>query len=156
MARGRFGRRVARWRERAGLTQEELGDRIGLSRSAVSKIERDLRGLSLDTALRLAATLGVSVESLMTDAPPQEATETAEDNHPGVSGGATGQALLMELARAVSASARAMEKRISEVEAVEARALEKAQDNIERMMAYLPAPAPHSAGRRDEEAARDA
>lgn len=147
---------MARWRERAGLTQEELGDRIGLSRSAVSKIERDLRGLSLDTALRLAATLGASVESLMTDAPPQEATETAEDSHPGVSGGVTDQALLMELARAVSASARAMEKRISEVEAVEARALEKAQDNIERMMAYLPAPVPHSADRRDEEAVRDA
>lgn len=145
---------MARWRERVGLTQEELGDRIGLSRSAISKIERDLRGLSLDTALRLASTLGVSVETLMADAAPQEVTATAQDSGAGAPGEFTGRALLMELAAAVRASARALEARVTEVEAPEARALELAQKNIERMMQYMPGP--HSADRRDEEAVSDA
>jgi transcriptional regulator with XRE-family HTH domain len=45
------GARVATARERAGFTQRELGDRIGLGRSAITRIELGQRQLD---ALELA------------------------------------------------------------------------------------------------------
>ena len=43
MARTGFGLRVARWRDVAGLTQEQLGARAGISKQYVSAIENGTR-----------------------------------------------------------------------------------------------------------------
>ena len=40
---GSFGARLRRLREAAGLTQEELASRVGLSSDAVSRLERGQR-----------------------------------------------------------------------------------------------------------------
>jgi transcriptional regulator with XRE-family HTH domain len=61
----KLGRRLQRLRQRAGLTQHELAERSGVSRTAIASIETGQRsGITLDNALRLADTLGVSVETL--------------------------------------------------------------------------------------------
>jgi putative transcriptional regulator len=47
-----------------GMTQQELADRVGVSRQTVISIERGRFRPTVELALRLARTLGVSVESL--------------------------------------------------------------------------------------------
>jgi transcriptional regulator with XRE-family HTH domain len=61
----RLGRRLRQFRLRAGLTQHELAERSGVSRTVIASIETGQRsGITLDNALRLADVLGVSVETL--------------------------------------------------------------------------------------------
>lgn len=51
----RFGRNLWRCRRRADLSQEELADRVGLSRTAIYTLELGHRLPRLDTILKLAA-----------------------------------------------------------------------------------------------------
>jgi len=51
-------------RKSLGLTQAELARRVGLTRAAYSNIESGTKNPSLETALRIAAVLGRSVEEL--------------------------------------------------------------------------------------------
>ena len=60
-----FGDRLRRLREAAGLTQEELADRAGLSRDAVSALERGRRRHPQAQTFRaLATALGLSEEEV--------------------------------------------------------------------------------------------
>ncbi|MFS8639508.1 MAG: helix-turn-helix domain-containing protein [Symbiobacteriaceae bacterium] len=52
-------------RVRAGLTQQALGDRAGLTQSAISKIETGRVGCSVPVLHRLAQALGCPVDALM-------------------------------------------------------------------------------------------
>jgi putative transcriptional regulator len=58
------GRRVAEARRRAGLTQQQLAERIGVGRVTITRIENDAQTPSLDVALALARELGEPVEAL--------------------------------------------------------------------------------------------
>ncbi len=51
-------------RKRIGLTQTELSNRVGISRRALSSIEKSIAVPSVDIALKLAITLNTSVEDL--------------------------------------------------------------------------------------------
>ncbi len=51
-------------RKRIGLTQTELSNRIGISRRALSSIEKSLSIPSVDIALKIAAALNTTVEKL--------------------------------------------------------------------------------------------
>lgn len=53
----RFGRNLAAARERAGMTQEELGFRADLHRTAVGQLERGERTARLDTYVKLLGAL---------------------------------------------------------------------------------------------------
>src|SRR5699024_5929271 len=69
-------------RKRAGLSQEELAGRLGVSRQAVSKWETGEAQPELSKLAPLAAELGVSVDWLLSDAEPEEPRaepERAED-----------------------------------------------------------------------------
>jgi len=61
----------------AGLSQRELGERTGLSPQAISGIEGGHFAPSLDAALRLAASLGASVEELFAEPQPSRPLEVA-------------------------------------------------------------------------------
>lgn len=65
--RQHFGKTLAAERKKAGLSQEELGDRAGLHRTEVSLIERGLREPRLETLLKLARGLGMQPATLIAE-----------------------------------------------------------------------------------------
>jgi len=62
---GRFARNLVHARERAGLSQEELGLRASLHRTEISLLERGTRVPKIDTLVKLAGGLGVSPGDLL-------------------------------------------------------------------------------------------
>lgn len=60
-----IGRRIQQSREQAGLTQEELAERIDRSTQFISTIERGLAGPSLETVIHLCEVLGTSTEWIL-------------------------------------------------------------------------------------------
>lgn len=66
MGRDWIGLRVARWRDVAGMTQQELADRVGVSAAYISMIEHGRRAVTKRSLLiSLATALGVRVEDLI-------------------------------------------------------------------------------------------
>ncbi len=60
-----FGENLARCRERAELSQEELGIRAELHRTEISQLERGLRVARIDTLVKLAGALEVTPADLI-------------------------------------------------------------------------------------------
>lgn len=54
-------------RKKAGMTQAQLAEKLGISYVGVSQWENDLRNPKLDTLQRIAAALGVPVQELISD-----------------------------------------------------------------------------------------
>lgn len=61
----KVGARVRAARESARLTQEELGQRIGLTRASVTNIEKARQNVQLHTLYSIARELGVPVTALL-------------------------------------------------------------------------------------------
>jgi len=59
-----FGERLHALREHAGLSQEQMAERLGLSQRAYSHWERDLVALRPDQLFKLAQALNVPIEEL--------------------------------------------------------------------------------------------
>ena len=76
---GEIGRRVRKLREERHLTQEALAEAAGVSVPYVSHIERGIKKPSLGTLLRLSATLGVTVDTLLRGNQPAEANAFYSD-----------------------------------------------------------------------------
>ena len=62
-----LGREVRRFREAAGLSQEELAHRSGLHRNYISGIERGERNVGVKALFRLAAALERTPSALLAD-----------------------------------------------------------------------------------------
>jgi transcriptional regulator with XRE-family HTH domain len=62
--RDRFGVNLREARLAAGVSVEELSERCGLHHTMVSRLERGGAAPRLETLLKLAGVLGVSVEAL--------------------------------------------------------------------------------------------
>jgi len=60
-----FGDNLARCRQRADLSQENLSHLASLHRTEVSQLERGLRLCRIDTLVKLAASLEVSADDLL-------------------------------------------------------------------------------------------
>lgn len=72
-----IGLRVARWRDIAGMTQQELADRVGVTSAYISMIENGRRAVTKRSLIiTLASALGVRVEDLT--AQPVEPRDRAE------------------------------------------------------------------------------
>lgn len=63
--RTEFGKRLCEMRERAGLSQQQLAERVGVSQRAYSYWERYAVTLRPDQLLKLSEALGISVEELV-------------------------------------------------------------------------------------------
>lgn len=59
-----FGANLKYLRLRAGLTQEELADKIGVKKQAISRYENSDRQPNIRTANRIAEVFGVTLESM--------------------------------------------------------------------------------------------
>ena len=60
-----IGMRIQRARERAGLTQDALAERVGLEPKSVSAIERGVVGISVPALRRVCEVLRVSADALL-------------------------------------------------------------------------------------------
>ena len=60
-----LGQRIAQYRKAMGISQEELGGRLGVSRQAVSKWETGTADPSTSNLLALAKLFGVPAEELL-------------------------------------------------------------------------------------------
>jgi CheY-like chemotaxis protein/DNA-binding XRE family transcriptional regulator len=60
-----FGASVRVWRDRLGVSQEELAERAGLHRTYISDVERGARNVSLESIEKLARALEISVSALL-------------------------------------------------------------------------------------------
>ena len=75
-----FGERLRELRQKAGLQQSELGEKVGLSSNGVGMMERGHRGTSFEKLVQIARFFHVSTDYLLgvTDdptwrgAPPEE------------------------------------------------------------------------------------
>ena len=63
----RLGQRIRQERLKLGLTQAKLAEDTDISEAYMGQIERGERNLALDTLVRLANKLGVSVDYLLKD-----------------------------------------------------------------------------------------
>jgi transcriptional regulator with XRE-family HTH domain len=59
------GEELGKVRERAGLTQEQLSFRAGLSRPYISQLERNLKSPTVDTLFRFCEALDVSAVTII-------------------------------------------------------------------------------------------
>ena len=63
----RFGRKVKELRKSINISQNELAERVGVSKDYIGLIERGLRSPSLQVIERIANSLGVAIKSLFDD-----------------------------------------------------------------------------------------
>ena len=83
-----FGERLQALRQRAGMSQDALAERLGVSRQAVSRWERDETMPETDKVIALADMFGVTTDYLLrpqpesgeaeTQKPPREKTDWLE------------------------------------------------------------------------------
>ena len=66
-ARSRFATSLRKWRNRRGLSQEELAERADLHRTYISDVERGARNLSLESISKLANALEISLPVLFSN-----------------------------------------------------------------------------------------
>ena len=59
------GERIAKARKAAGLTQKQLGERLKIPQSQISRIERNPDHTTVRTLKRIARALGVNVSALV-------------------------------------------------------------------------------------------
>lgn len=64
---------IKRYRAERGVAQEKLALIAGVDRTMVSKIERELTNPSIETLLKLANVLGVTVSALLDDSAQKQA-----------------------------------------------------------------------------------
>jgi DNA-binding XRE family transcriptional regulator len=62
-----FGRKLRDARKKAGLSQEDLADRVDLSRTSITNIEKGAQHPSLKLALKLADEVDVALSDLTDD-----------------------------------------------------------------------------------------
>ena len=63
----KFGQKLKAERERAGLTQQQLADAVGIYRESIARIEAGTRGPAWKMVQDLARVLGVSTEVFQDD-----------------------------------------------------------------------------------------
>ena len=78
-----LGEKIAQLRRKNGWSQEELADKMGVSRQAVSKWESNQTTPDLERILRLSSLFGVTIDYLLKDGAEPEIPrpETEEDPH---------------------------------------------------------------------------
>ena len=61
-----FGRRAAELRSIKRMTQEDLAEKLGVSKKHISEIERGIAACSIDLLLDISSALNVSTDYLLT------------------------------------------------------------------------------------------
>jgi len=70
-----MGERVRHRRTQLGLTQDDLAQKAGISKSFLSDLENDKRSIGAETLLDLGQAMGVSLDFLMTGEASEDQTQ---------------------------------------------------------------------------------
>lgn len=106
-----LGRRIQEARKAAGLSQESLGERLGVSRQAVSKWEADAAVPELENLIAMSRIFGVTIGALL-GVEPEAAEDRSEKDAPEAPGeGVEGTAPAGELTDRELAAVEAIEKK---------------------------------------------
>lgn len=62
-----FGKQIIKYREKAGLSQEKLAEKMNVSANFISYIERGMKMPSLENYVKLVNALDISSDILLTD-----------------------------------------------------------------------------------------
>ena len=62
-----IGNNIRKMRKKAGLTQKELGERLGISQAAIGQFENDSSNPKTETIIKLASALNISATELFDD-----------------------------------------------------------------------------------------
>ena len=73
--------RIYQFRRKSGLSQEQLAEKIGVSRQAISKWEGGSAMPESDKLLALSNYFGVSLDYLLKDGAPDAAPAEAQEEH---------------------------------------------------------------------------
>jgi transcriptional regulator with XRE-family HTH domain len=73
-----FGQLVRRHRQRLGLTQDQLAERIALARTSITNIERGRQKILLHQLFQLAESMGVSPEAILPTSQPEPSPHVDE------------------------------------------------------------------------------
>lgn len=76
-----IGKRIANSRNEAGITQDCLANKIGVSSKHISQVERGVSGLTLNTIVAIATNLNVSIDYLLLGKEPQNSPLNSELNN---------------------------------------------------------------------------
>jgi len=71
-----IGAKISAIRKDLGMTQQELADKIGLSRPSLVKIENSQRAISLDEGNAISKVLGISLETLLAEEKEEAASQS--------------------------------------------------------------------------------
>lgn len=74
-----IGAKIRRLRILYGLTQEELADRVELSKGFISQLERDLASPSIASLCDILECLGTNLKEFFNDSPDEKIVYTPED-----------------------------------------------------------------------------
>lgn len=94
MNRKDIGRRIETYREKAGMSTQELAERIGRSQATISRVENGLQGLTFELLDSIATELHIHPFALLSDAMPRyplfrTASEGEDDAEEEITGGPT-------------------------------------------------------------------
>jgi transcriptional regulator with XRE-family HTH domain len=59
-----IGQRIKNYRKGQRLTQEELAEKSGLHSTYIGKVERNEKGITIETLIKITDALGITVEEL--------------------------------------------------------------------------------------------
>ena len=74
-----IGQRIKELREQRGLTQDELGKKIGVEPGVISNYENDKYKPSADTIIQLAKSLEITTDNLLLESTYEKAKNTIAD-----------------------------------------------------------------------------
>lgn len=77
-----IGQNIASYRKKAGMTQEELSEKLGVTAQAISKWENDLSYPDLEIVRKLASIFGITVDQLLNGEDSVPAVKVVETEHP--------------------------------------------------------------------------
>ena len=112
-----LGRRIQEGRRAAGLSQESLGERLGVSRQAVSKWESDASVPDLENLIAMSRIFGVTIGALL-GVEPETAEEPSAEEAPEASG---------QEAEDTAPAGELTDRELAAVEAIVQKYLEAAQ-----------------------------
>lgn len=76
-----LGKRISNFRNSSGMTQEQFGEKLNMSRKHISQVEAGISRPSLDTVVEIANALNISADDLLVDSLTHSASTADSEIH---------------------------------------------------------------------------